>query len=53
MAAVEKAWREAHCRVEWLRSIGGRLDELLPQNTYVPPITPPRQRRVRAYRYRE
>jgi hypothetical protein len=31
MAAVEKSWREAHCRVEWLRSIGGRLDELLPQ----------------------
>jgi hypothetical protein len=53
MGAVEKAWREAHCKIEWLSSIGGRLDYLLPQNTYVPPLTPPRRRRVRAYRYRE
>jgi len=50
--AVERRWREAHCRVEWLRSAGGRLDASLPQNAVVPPGPVPHNRRVRAYRYR-
>lgn len=31
VAEYEAGWREAHVRVEWLRSLHGRLDGVLPQ----------------------
>lgn len=31
VAAFEQRWREHYVRVEWMRSVKGRLDRVLPQ----------------------